>query len=53
MEMMVSGLKVSELIETGATHNLVGIRTGTSLHNALEFSQVNFKEMNSEVKPMT
>ena len=46
----MSGLKVSALVETCATHSLVRSRTVISLHSGIEFIQEKFKAMNYEIR---
>ena len=38
VEMTVSGLKVSTLVDMGASHSFVSSRTAGSLHSDMEFS---------------
>ena len=48
----VSGLKVTTLVDSGASHSFVSERTAWGLHCKVECDGSSFKVVNSEVKPV-
>ena len=50
LEAMVSDLRVSALVDMGATHSLVRSRKVSSLHSSLESSQAWFKAVNLKME---
>ena len=52
MDAMVSGMKVTTLVDNGATHSFVSERTAWGLHHKAECDGSSFKVVNSGVKPV-